>query len=1012
MPGLRRGAPVAILATVALVVGMGVAVQAAWVMSERLPEPVALLDALESTGAPVVAGSVPATGEFPLPAGSEQQAAPKPLPKPAKDLSVLEGDVVSRDAFTDTFDAGNGLMATSVSPVQRNMLVGEGEKAQWAPIATELVATEDGGFTASPHPLAPVFAPSTGEVVFSLTVEGFPISWRLLDAGASRAELSEDRTSVLYRQVWPGVDLRYTLDGPVVKEEFILAKAPSGDQPAPEFRFEVTSPGLTIVPAEGGSLAFVDTEGVPRAIVPSPLMWDSSGVPEKREAELAPVALRVEPVEAVGREGAEEDAGSGTDAGAGETETGDAGTGESEASEAESDAPAAEAPEAEDAAGDGASGKDGGATLVTVAPDPEWLRSPERVYPVTVDPTQAIFDYSSADSWKSDGTRYWGSLHVGAPTSGTFWRGFAEWNLGSLSGKLVYESTMVIAYGGSGTTNCYAGWVGPIIGSSPSGFYSYNYDAADYVLCGGDAYASYSILDLLDSYLASAVRNGTTSPWLAIRGDETGAYSYKRVDLALVVWWYDKPAVTGVTGPTPTGGAVGPRVPTMQATGTDPLGAGVQYKYEFEVAGPSENGTGSFTNIVYSSPWVPAGPFTIPSNALAAGEHYRYRITIRDAADGHLGNNTKSTATNTAWHFTTNTPPQVKSEGAVPAVTGSLQPTIVTESNPMFSVPYAPRPGDPLTTVKYRFTVATGGDGKSGLIVDSGWLTPTSTNIDDPVTWQPLPGTLRDGVAYTWTVTTDDGVDTANSPAWVGRIKLERRLGPTGPSPYDTAGPATVNLASGNLALAFTSQQVSALGGDIGMVFSYNSQTDRTAVEGLTAQYFTALNPSQSSTTTFDFTGREPLLTRTDAVINASWEKSPAPPVPEDYFMARWTGFVNPPAGGTFTFGAAADDGVRISVGGTQVLNRWSTGGSTSTVWGTAKTLAAGPSSIQVEYFDATGPASVQLWVKGTGIDPVQFPNGIPVPSTGSRERCRCCRAAGRPRAPWAARRASTSRRR
>ena len=844
---MRRG--VVAVATIVALVGGSVtasAVVPALLSMGRLPDPVPLLGALESTASPGRAGSIPQLGEFP-PIEQSIVDELRARPAPVVDLAVLQEAPVERDAFTDTFDAGNGLMATSVAGVQRNMQV-DGE---WVPIADALSKGED-GFAASPHPLAPVFAPTSAGEVFAVVVDGYRISWSLLEAKEVPGELAEDGTSVTYRGVAPGVDLRYSLDGPGVKEEFVLAELPGDEASVPAFRFAVSSPGLVLSEADDGSLRFVDAEGVERAIVPPPLMWDSSGVAEVSESELARVELTVE-----------RHAG-GT---AGEL--------------------VGAAPLAELGREDGASG----VAVVAVAPDARWLLDPERVYPVVVDPSQWSAGYSAANSWKSDGVPYWGSLHVGRPTAGVFWRGFAQWNLAPIAGQLVYDTTVVIGYGGSGTTNCYAGWVGDVLSSPPSDFSHYNDDLADYALCDDTAYASNGILDALDSTVASYVRSGILTPWLAVRGQKGSAYSYKRVEMALVVWWYAPPSLTGVAGATPVGGAVGPRVPTMEGTGTDPLGQGLQFRYEFEQAGPGEDGLGPFTSIVYDSGWVPAGPFTLPSSALQPGTPYRYKVSMRDKADGHLGNDTTKSTTDASWYFVTNEPPVVESVGAVPQVTASLHPTVVTESGPMFSVPYAERPGHPATTVKYRFTVATGPEGKSGLVADSGWLTPTSTTIGDPVTWDAPEGTLRDGVAYTWTVTTDDGVDTASSPLWVGRVKLERRLGPAGPSPYDSAGPAAVNLASGNLALAFPSQQVSTLGGDIGMVFSYNSQTDLTAIQGLTGQYFTALDPSETSTTTFDFTGRTPLLTRTDGHLNMSWgDESPAPPVPKDYFMVRWVG--------------------------------------------------------------------------------------------------------------------------
>jgi YD repeat-containing protein len=291
-------------------------------------------------------------------------------------------------------------------------------------------------------------------------------------------------------------------------------------------------------------------------------------------------------------------------------------------------------------------------------------------------------------------------------------------------------------------------------------------------------------------------------------------------------------------------------------------------------------------------------------------------------------------------------------------------------------VGYAADPDD-LDPVKYKFVVTNGADGRTGAVVTSGWITPGDTTPGAPVTWTPVDGSLQDGVSYTWRVWTDDGVDESEQN-WLGRFTINRRLGTTGPSPFDTAGPATVNLANGNLALNFASPTVSTIGGPMGMSFSYNSQADPNANAGLVASYYNALNQGQTSTTTFDFAGRQPVLTQTDPMISFIQPDTIAPAVPADYWMAQWNGFVTTPATGSYTFGVVRDDGAKVVIGGTTVLNQWSTA-ATGIQWGSASSMTAGtPTSIRVDYYDATGSARLELRVKGPGISD---PDGIPVPA-------------------------------
>ncbi|QIL74827.1 PA14 domain-containing protein [Hymenobacter sp. HDW8] len=68
----------------------------------------------------------------------------------------------------------------------------------------------------------------------------------------------------------------------------------------------------------------------------------------------------------------------------------------------------------------------------------------------------------------------------------------------------------------------------------------------------------------------------------------------------------------------------------------------------------------------------------------------------------------------------------------------------------------------------------------------------------------------------------------------------------------------------------------------------------------------------------------EPIHTRIDPVIDFDWkEESPAPGVPADHFSVRWTGRIYAPATGVYTFRIIADDGMRVWVGGRQLMEEW-----------------------------------------------------------------------------------------
>ncbi len=81
-----------------------------------------------------------------------------------------------------------------------------------------------------------------------------------------------------------------------------------------------------------------------------------------------------------------------------------------------------------------------------------------------------------------------------------------------------------------------------------------------------------------------------------------------------------------------------------------------------------------------------------------------------------------------------------------------------------------------------------------------------------------------------------------------------------------------------------------------------------------------------------------------------------------DSFSARWTRSIDLPAG-TYRFTSRTDDGVRVWVDDTQVINHWEN--QLSTVWTGDIQLSAGTHRVKMEYFDQGGSAMAQLsWPK------------------------------------------------
>ena len=105
------------------------------------------------------------------------------------------------------------------------------------------------------------------------------------------------------------------------------------------------------------------------------------------------------------------------------------------------------------------------------------------------------------------------------------------------------------------------------------------------------------------------------------------------------------------------------------------------------------------------------------------------------------------------------------------------------------------------------------------------------------------------------------------------------------------------------------------------------------------------------------------VLVRHDAAVDFDWEDgSPAEKVPADDFSVRWTRTLGFTAG-AYRFYASCDDGVRVFVDGSLVVDAWRDQKLPNTRTGDIH-LAAGQHTVVVEYYDHGGEASAHVWWK------------------------------------------------
>ena len=137
---------------------------------------------------------------------------------------------------------------------------------------------------------------------------------------------------------------------------------------------------------------------------------------------------------------------------------------------------------------------------------------------------------------------------------------------------------------------------------------------------------------------------------------------------------------------------------------------------------------------------------------------------------------------------------------------------------------------------------------------------------------------------------------------------------------------------------------------------------------GLSGTYFNNSNFSGAS------------VTRIDPTIDFSWGAgAPAAGVGADTFSVRWTGQIEAPYSGSYTFYTQSDEGIRLWINNVQLVNNWNSRGAedSSTI-----VLTAGQRyAIRIEYYDKRGNATARLLWSHTSIPKAVVPASRLYPS-------------------------------
>jgi hypothetical protein len=104
----------------------------------------------------------------------------------------------------------------------------------------------------------------------------------------------------------------------------------------------------------------------------------------------------------------------------------------------------------------------------------------------------------------------------------------------------------------------------------------------------------------------------------------------------------------------------------------------------------------------------------------------------------------------------------------------------------------------------------------------------------------------------------------------------------------------------------------------------------------------------------------DPILQTEDSSVNFDWGTgSPSAEVPVDNFSATWSRTLNFDLG-TYQFNATADDGVRVYVDDTLVIDEWHE--ATANTYTAEVSLSAGAHEIKVDFYEGTGDAKINVW--------------------------------------------------
>lgn len=615
---------------------------------------------------------------------------------------------------------------------------------------------------------------------------------------------------------------------------------------------------------------------------------------------------------------------------------------------------------------------------IKVSLDVEWLKTlSEENYPVVIDPIV----YRDIEGSKVDYTAYKTggyscnysvcNVNIGSvqhDSADWYWRTNTNFDLSGLSGKQIVQAILFVEQSTDGrqngststNVNVKASW------ASCSGYNCVGGSGSPTASASMTTYANIDVKDLLQWM----VNNNKLGDNIMLWGDEGGSYTYKGLNpynMQLGIQ-YNTNHNNGATVAYPTNTSTTSNLNQILRINpaTDPDGDTLKYNFVLS----SSTGT-----IVQQSDWTESLSMPIADGVLTDEQTYTWRVYVTDG------------------YYTPSTP-AITSTFKVDTHNGKDITQSYDEAGP-FAVSLAT--GNSYTANSSHSMSALGGNIGIGLEYNSPFLTRNGLSAkywnNTTFSGDPVYSRIETTLDYDWgTESPVKGVVQPNnfSAEWEGYYIAETagnyKFGATADDDVSIYGnnsliySATCCGTGWSSTVTLTEGQIYPIkvkfveyGGGAKVILKVElpstvqetvpTESLRTAPlpsgynNGLTSKYYVDSGNHDFGTNQIRF------LMRNEPTVNFEWGDNVAPAVgaPHNNFLIKFEGYVTAPIAGDYKFRTISDDGIRVTLGTTTIINNWTEHSPTTDTSSTITLTAGEKRKIIIEYFELNGGAKLQL---------------------------------------------------